>query len=247
MLRRLCLTIILTAALALIATPVWATYYVYLTVVNTGGGYGMLALNKTMQVDALVDGGYIAANGTDTRVTDNSLYVLPHMLAEDRLMWASPIGADSTTEFIFWTEQTHLESFPTITGHGGYVRVPDSSDLEPRDVYMFYIVGYFDTSYNGTDRAIIRKDGAVAFNVTGTQELTFTVTGGNSLIASSVASGYHAVYIYCDGTDMWIEVNGVLKDTIAASSIPNTGNDWYLFEDDTMPYVSYYGQWVVVT
>jgi len=247
MIKRACISTLLAAALILMATPVWASYagyYVYLQVRNTGPAYDMLALNATMQIQNLIDGEYIAANGTDTRVTNAALTLMPHMLVEDRLMWASAIASDSITEFVFWAGQEPLESFPTITGHGGYVTIPDSADLEPGNVFVFYIAGYFDTSV-GANKTIIRKDGAVTLNVTAYQEITFAVSGGSSLIASSVASGYHLIGIYSDGTDMWIEVDEVLKDTIATSAIPNTANDWYLFEGNSMPYVYYYGQWVV--
>jgi len=52
--------------------------------------------------------------------------------------------------------------------------------------------------------------------------------------------------IYCDGTDMWMEIDDVEVDRDTASAVPNTAAVWKLFENDVCPYVYYYGQWVKV-
>lgn len=228
----------------LVVTPALAAYYVYFTVTeSTGTDYTELALNYTFDVEGLVDEGYINATGLDTRVTDSGYNVLPHMLAEDKVLWVSDLAGNTSTQFIFFMGQDAMESFPTITGHGGYVTVPDNADLEPGDVYAFGIVGYVDTA-TGSDKNIIRKDDAVTFNVTATGNLTFSVYGGNSITASSVSSGYMTIMIYSDGYELWMEINDVLQDVAEASSIPDTDNNWILFENDVMPYISYYGMWV---
>lgn len=246
--KRACLSFGLAMlVLALAAVPVMAAYYVWLTVTESNGtSYTELAMNETMAIQLLVDEGYIAANGTDTRVTDPDYNVLPHMLAQDRLLWVGNITGNSTTQFVFWAGQAPLSSFSVITGHGGYVTINDTAALEPADMWMFQIGAYFDTTA-GPNKTIIRKDGAVVFNVTAYQQLTFAVTGGNSLVATGVTPGYHFIGVYCDGDDMWVEVDSVLKDTTGASTIPNTANDWYLFEGDVCPYVYYYDEWKVTT
>jgi hypothetical protein len=246
--KRACLSVGLALLiLALLAVPVMAVYYVWITVTESdGNSYTELAMNLTMDIDTLADEGYIAANGTDTRVTDPDYNVLPHMLADDRLMWTGNLTGNASTQFIFWADQTPVTSFPIIAGHGGYVTINDTADIEPGDMYSFQIGAYFDTAA-GTNKTIIRKDGAVVFNVTAYQQLTFAVTGGNSLLITGVTPGYHFIGVYCDGDDMWAEVDSVLKDTDTASAIPNTANDWYLFEGDVCPYVYYYDSWKVTT
>lgn len=245
--KRLVLPLGLALLALLVAVPVVAAYYVWLTVTESSGtSYTELAMNDTMDIALLVDEGYIAANGTDTRVTDADANVLPHMLADDRVLWCGNITGNTTTQFIFWAGQAPLSSFPVITGHGGYVTINDTADLEPGAMWGFNIIGYFDTAA-GTNKSIIRKDGAIVFNVTAYQQLTFAVTGGNSLLITGVTPGYHTIGVYCDGDDMWAEVDSVLKDTAGASAIPNTANDWYLFENDVCPYVYYYDHWKVTT
>lgn len=230
----------------LASIPVLAVYYVYLEVTESNGtSYTNLPLFTGMNVTYLVDNAYIAANGTDTRVTNTEYSSLPHMLADDRLLWVGDVAGNDKTQFIFWTGQEPVSQFPIIMGYGGYVTVSDNPLLEPGDVYMFEFIGYLDMSA-GSGKSLIWKAGAISFNRTGTDELTYSVVGGYSLVASSVASGDHTVIVYSDGTDMWITVDGTLKDTIATSSVPDTDDDWVLFQNNIAPYVYYFDEWIVV-
>jgi len=244
--RRLCISIALVAVITLLlAVPVLAGIYKCLLVVeSTGASYEHLALNLTLDVDYLADNGYIDPTGLDTRVSDAGGYVLPHMLANDKVLWVTDLSGNRTTEFILWTGQSLIDSFPIICGHGGYVTVPDNDDLEPDDVFAFGIVGYVDTAA-GANKNIIRKDGAVVFNVTNNKELTFAIVGGNSLVATNISSGDMTIMVFSDGYELWMEIGDVERDRDVASSVPDTESDWILFENDVMPYVYYYGEWVV--
>ena len=250
MTKRLCMSIALAAVVTLlIAVPVLAGYYAIITVTeSTGTDYDKLALNLTLDIDYLVGEDYISPSGLDTRVTDAGYTVLPHMLAQDKILWVSDLEGNSTTEFIFFTGQSPLDSFPVITGHGGYVTIADDDALEPGNVYAFGIMGYVDMA---AGPIIINKDGAVTFNVSvpGSVSvggnLTFSVFGGNSLTASNVTSGFMTIMVYCDSYELWMEIGEVEQDRVSASVVANTTNNWTLFENDVMPYVSYYGQWVV--
>ena len=245
MIRRLCLSIALAAVLVLlIAVPVLAGYYSYLLTENTGTSYTKLALNLTMDIAYMVSQGYISPSGLDTRVTDAQYNCLPHMLADDKVLWVSDLEGNSTTQFIFFTKQTPISSFPTITGHGGWVTLADDATFEPGDMFAFGISGYIDTAA-GTGKNIIRKDGALCFNVTADEELTFKITGGSNITASNVTADYHTIMIYQDGYSLWMDIDDVTVGNVTASAVPNTANNWTFFENDVMPYISYYGQWVV--
>lgn len=227
-----------------IAVPVLAAYIAEITVTESlGTSYTQLALNYTLNVTYLADHGYITSTGLDTRVTTTDYEVLPHMLAADRLMFVSDIPASSTTNLYFITGNTPLASFPIITGHGGYVTVADNADLELGNIYAFLISGYVDTS-SGANKTIIRKDGAVSLNVTASQEITFSITGGVSLVATSVSSGYMVIRVLSDGLEAWMDIDEVEQDRDTASAVPDTSNNWVLFENDVMPYVYYFGLWV---
>jgi hypothetical protein len=230
----------------LVSIPVLAAYYAYIDVTESNGtSYTNLAMNVSLNCSYLAANGYITANGTDTRVTDSDYNVLPHMLADDRLLWVGNLTASSTSRFILYTGQSALDSFPVITGYGGYVTIPDDDALEPGGVFAFGVVGYVDTT-TGSDKNIIRKDDAVKLYVSAAGAITFEVTGGNSLTASGVSSGFMTIMVYCDSYEMWMTINDVEQDRESASAIPATGNTWYLFENNVMPYVSYYGEWVVI-
>ena len=244
MIKRLCLTTLVVAAMVLMATPVWAGYYSYVIAENTGTDYTQLAMNLTMDMGYLVDEGYISASGLDTRVTDSSYFILPHMLAEDRLMWVSDLAGNRSTQFLFWTQQSLLDSMHVIAGHGGYITIPDDPALEPGDVYAFGVIGYVNTDA-GADKNIIRKDSACKLYISAAGNITFDVSGGNSVTASDVDSGFMTIMVYCDGYELWMEIGEEEVDSTTASTISDTANDWYLFENDVMPYVSYYGEWVV--
>lgn len=235
-----------TLLLVSLTVPVLAVYWAEITVTESNGTtYTQLALNQALNVDYLAANGFITSTGLDTRVTDSDYTVLPHMLAEDRFLWVSPITGSTETTFWFVTDQEALSSFPVITGHSGYVTVSDNADLELDDVFAIVIQGYIDTSA-GSNKNIIRKDGAILFNVSSANTLTFAVTGGNSLVVSGVSSAVMTIEIYSDGFEMWIEIDDVEEDRDTASMVPDTANNWVLFENNVMPYIYYYGVWVIV-
>jgi hypothetical protein len=231
----------------LVSIPVLAAYYAYIDVTESNGNsYTDLAMQVSLNCSYLAANGYITANGTDTRVTDSDYNVLPHMLASDRLLWVGDLPASDTTRFILYTGQQALDSFPIITGYGGYVTVPDNPDIEPGGVFAFGIVGYVDTSV-GANKNIITKTGALTFNVTGNEQLTFDVVGaGGSIVASNVTSGVHTIMIYSDGFSLWMTIDDALAGTnTTAVAVPDTSNNWTLFDNNVMPYVYYFGEWVV--
>jgi len=53
------------------------------------------------------------------------------------------------------------------------------------------------------------------------------------------------IMVYCDGYELWMEIDDVEQDVVVACSIPDTASNWTLFENDVMPYISYYGEWVL--
>lgn len=244
--RRLCVSLLIAAAITLGgAGVVWAGYQGIIIVTESlGNSYTNLALIHSLNTTLLVDEGYISSTGLDTRITDSGYSVLPHMLTNDKVLWVGDVAASTETQFVLFTGQEAMESFPIIAGHGGYVTLVDDADLEPGNSYAFGVVGYVDVAA-GTNKNIIRKDDAVRLYVSAAGTITFAVTGGNSLVASGLTSGVMTIMVYNDGFEMWMEIDEVEVDRDTGSAVPNTANIWYLFENNVMPYVYYYGQWVV--
>lgn len=245
--KRIIRGVLIGALIVVVATiPILAQYYIFLDVTESDGtSYTFLPIMATLNTTHLISEGYIASNGSDTRVTDLEYAVLPHLWADDRVLWCGNVTGSATTQFILWTEQDTISSFPVITGYGGYVVTSDNATIEMGDIYMIQYVGYLDMSQ--TTGSVFWKEGACSLNRTGTQELTYSVVGGNSLVASSLPSGYHTVAIYNDGVNMWIDVDGTQVDINPASAVPDTANDWYLFMNYISPYVYYFDAWVVTT
>jgi hypothetical protein len=128
---RLLRAFLLGVVILLIAVPVLAAYYATVQVVESDGiSYSMLPIMADLDTDTLTSYHYITSTGLDTRVTTGSGTPMPHMLTDDKLLFASPINADTTYNYKFTTGNTPLTSFPIITGDGGYVTITDHDNLE---------------------------------------------------------------------------------------------------------------------
>jgi hypothetical protein len=131
----------------LVAMPVLAAYFATIDVEETNGtDYDMVAINNTILVSELRDGGYISSDGLDVRIEDGSGNDVPFMLAEDRMLFASDITGGSVNRFTFTTDNTALDNFAIVTGHGGYVTIPDNADIELGNNFELELEGWVDTS-----------------------------------------------------------------------------------------------------
>ena len=131
----------------LFGIPVLGAYYANLQVVEANGNpYTQLALQKAVDVQRLVDNGYISPTGLDTKVVTGAGTPLPHMLVDDRLLFVTDITASSTSNLLFTTGNTPLDSFPVIVGDGGYVTTADNDDLELGNDFEIEYEGYMDTA-----------------------------------------------------------------------------------------------------
>jgi hypothetical protein len=240
--------VIAICLLLVVVVPVLAyLYYAPVTITESAGtSYDVLALSFNMSILYLITNGFITTStALDTRITTLDGTAQPHMVANDKVLTVvTNLAGNTSVNRYFITGEATLSSFPIITGYNGYVTVNDTADLEPGDVYAFGVVAYFDTSA-GADKYVIWKDGAIDFYVTADEELSFNVTGGNSLVATGVASGVHTIMVYSDSVDMWMDIDDVEQDRVAASVVTDTANVWKLFENNVCPYVYYYGEWVV--
>lgn len=90
-----------------------------------------------------------------------------------------------------------------------------------------------------TDPTIVSKASSLLFNYTNDNEVTYAVTGGNSLVATGVTTGEHIIKIVSNGVTMKLYVDAVEKDSDGASSVPDTANDYEWLLDNVAPYVDY--------
>lgn len=220
--KRLLIAVILGLFLLTIALPVAAAvYYAYLTIEEENGNdYEELALTCTRNITQLVQYDLITSTGLDTRVLTGEGSLLPHMLAEDRIMFTSDIDAYETKTLIFYCGATSLSNFYIIPGYGGYITTEDDPDLELTYVIELLFSGYFDAS-TGSDKNILYKEDAYRVYISDTDEITVAgLSAGDveewTMTYSSFTSGEHIVYVMANGVGAYLYVDDfdVAKDTV---------------------------------
>lgn len=153
MIKRLATALLAVVITLLITIPVLAAYYIDIDVTESNGtDYDMLALNMTMDIDYLVEYGFISDDGLDVRIEDSQSNEVPFMLAEDRVVFASDITADMVNSFQMTTGNTPMDNFSVCVGDGGYVTVSDHANLEiSNDFELEFTDVYVDTSSSNSD------------------------------------------------------------------------------------------------
>jgi len=204
----------------LIAVPVFAYYYGNLSVVESeGNDYTNLPVIASLNASMLSDYGFISATGLDTRVLTGDGVPLPHMLANDKVLFVTDLAAHEDKSLIFYMGATSLSSFPIIVGYDGYITTPDDEDLELTYVMELLASGYFDASA-GSDKNILYKEDAYRVYISGTSEITVAgLSAGDveewTMSYDGFTSGLHTVYVVSNGLGAYLYVDDfdVAKDT----------------------------------
>jgi len=145
--KKTCIVLALVLAALLMATPALAAYSINIDITESlGNSYQMLPVAVDMDIEYLADHGFISKNGTDVRIKGSTGQELPFMLAEDRLLVASPIGANRVTRAYLTTGNTPLESFSVVTGNGGNITIADNAALELGDNFEIEFEGWVPSS-----------------------------------------------------------------------------------------------------
>jgi len=194
--------------IVLVAVPVLAqTYYSDISLQETSGNsYSMLAVKVPLNVSNLVSQGYISSTGLDTRVNKGTS-AIPHMLAEDRLLFATSLSGNSTNPLSFTAGNSALSSFCVITGYGGYVTTPDDASIELGDDFEVELKGYVDITSGGN---LISKSSAFVVDNSADGEITATAyntNGNSSATATGISSGEHTIKVNT-ATDAWLSFDG---------------------------------------
>lgn len=229
----------------LVATPVFAYLYrASITIVESdGNAYFMLPMEVEANNQWMADNGFMEADALDTRVQTFTGTNKPHMVSTDATLFSIPVSANSQTNLYFMTGESDLSAMYVITGHGGYITIPDDASLELDDNFEIEMKGYIDTTA-GEGRYLITKDNAFVVNIDGAGTITATITGGTSVSATTIASGVHTVLITADETNLKIFIDTVQKDSSALGGvgIPDVATDWLICIDqdgDVVPYLEY--------
>lgn len=145
-LKGLCIVLLVTISLLLLASPVLAYLYraAFTITESNGTDYTALAVNCSVDVDWMIDNGFITtATALDTRIETLGGVEQKHMMAEDRIMAFAPsLDGDSQLNWYLTTGNSALSSFPVITGYGGNVTISDHADLELSNNFSIEFNGY---------------------------------------------------------------------------------------------------------
>lgn len=220
MARKLCIALLLALALTLIAVPVLAAYYAYIYVEeSSGNSYDSLPLSASANITRLIQGDFMSSTGLDTRVLTGSGEVLPHMVADDKVMFVTDLEAYEDKTLIFYLGATSLSNFYIIPGYDGYITTEDDADLEYLYVMELLASGYFDASA-GADKNILYKEDAYRVYISDDDEITVAGLSAGDVEEwvmdyDSFTSGEHTVYIVSNGLGAYLYVDtfDVAKDT----------------------------------
>ena len=242
----------------LLSIGAWAlqAYQALISVQESAGNtYNNYPLIIPMPVTALIAGGY-ATNQTDIRVTTFADHDLPRMAADDKVLTVNDafvtFSPSSTTIIKLRTGNANTD-FALITGHNGYVTIPDAADIEPGNRFEILIDGWVNTATSGASQWLIKKpDGAgwaLKVYVSAASTITADINNG-AVIASAIGitSNVNTIRVVADGTNLMIFTVGsgaspAASTALGGASVTDTADDWILGQNDTTPYSTYVRIW----
>jgi hypothetical protein len=220
--KRLCLSLTLAiVATLLIVMPVLASYFAYIYVHETAGNtYDNLPVICEANITQLVATHFITSSGLDTRVLTGSGEALPHMLANDKILFATDLEAYEDKSLVFYMGATSLSSFPIIVGYNGSFETPDDPSLELGYVMELLVSGYFNAGAGDAGHNILYKVDAFRVWISAANTIkvaTYNSTGDEQWEMSwnNFTTGEHTVYIVCNGmfAKLYVDNFAVEKDS----------------------------------
>ncbi len=225
------LGIILTLA---VVSSVLAAWTANIIVQETAGtSYAMFPARVPLNTTALVAGNYIDANGRDTLVVG-----APHMLANDKLLFACALPALSSQSLAFTTDNTPLADMAIIPGYGGVITNADAA-LEPGQDFTFSMHGYIDTLLAGLERKILYKRGAFVTYISAPGTiLSGIITGETTTTVNLVPDGagdYTNIANAVPAVAHYINVADAVDATVVHTQSVPEQKDAYTLQNSTIP------------
>lgn len=202
-------------------TPVLAYYYGTLKVIESqGNSHTQIPVIASINASMLADNGFMTSTGLDTRVLTGDGYPLPHVLADDKVLFVTNLAARETKELIFYMGAVSLSSFPIVVGYNGSFETPDDPDLELGYVMELLIDGYFNSGASYVGSNILYKEDAFRVYISAANTIkvqALNSTGGEQweMNYNNFTTGEHTVYIVCNGLAAYLYVDAFVtaKDT----------------------------------
>lgn len=238
------------AAIIMVAVPAFSASYLINVMVSTNTTYTQLPIIVAINNTYLAANGYISSTGLDTRVISAGNVAVAHMVADNKLLFASNLTGNTNTTFQYKTGQAALSSFPIIVGYGGNVATTDNATIELGGNFTVLIDGYINTASGANKTLLLKPDGAnYAFKlwVSGAGNITAGIANGNvTALASGVTTGVHTVRVLAGPSNLSLYIDDILKQSSAlgTNTTADTGQDYVWNENNVMPYINSVKVWV---
>lgn len=208
----LSLLIAIVLVLALTMPVMAVVYYAYLRITeSSGNSYTNLAMNCSRNITQLIAYDLMSSTGLDTRVLTGDSEPLPHMLANDRIMFVSDLEAYEDKTLIFYLGAASLANFPIVVGHNGYITTDDDPSMEVTYIMQLVASGYFDSSADTNKNVVYKED---AFRIwipsAGKLRVAWLEAGGAeqwALQDNTFSSAEHSIYVVTDGLGAYLYVD----------------------------------------
>jgi len=182
-------------ALIMVASPVLAYLYRNQVGITEGGStdYAMLPVSWIVDNQWMADNGFMEADALDTRVQTLGGSNRPHLVASDRTLAATPVGAGTQTNLYFTTGEADLvpASMPIIAGWDGYVTLTNIP--EPANNFLFEMEAYTDIS-QATNPALMRRLQSFGIGITQSDTIWSWVWAANGIANNGAGANNSLVW-----------------------------------------------------
>jgi hypothetical protein len=187
----------------MIPTIVMAAYTASIYVMSDTT-YTMTGIIQPANITYAAAHNYIEPDGLDTRVKESGVEI-PHLLADDKILFATSLTASSMKTLEFSSGNSDLVTMPMVFGPGGYFTVADSPNLEMDDKFTLSQTLYVDTSASAVGTNITYKKDAFRLYVDAVGSVNATILEG--YLEPTTPELFDA--------DTWTDVNtGIAVDTV---------------------------------
>lgn len=208
-----------------------ATYRGVVQATNSSSATTNIAVPFTANTSSWITNGILNATATNAVAQSDTGADIPFMPGYGSNPWVlyyDSIGATSDRDVTLYLGNVSggdIVYFPAGTG----LLVNDNALLEGTNNYNYSFAGFFNTSLTGY---LIYKSQCMRLN-SGSGNVTADLyTGGVVVktISSVCSTGYHSVQMRADGTNLYLDIDGVNKASVALAghTLVDTATGWQI-------------------
>lgn len=200
--------IVLVISTIAFAADTWGHYFPVTIIDTSGTARTNLPVLLGFAGQNMVDAGYMASDGMDTRMRQGSTDI-PYGLSTTQVpVYVDSLSANGQKTYNFYTDYSPVQTtLDIMVGNGGYITVSDAAALELGNNFEIEQDGYVDTS-SGSNKNLVYKQDAFTTYISAASEITSSIHNG--VLGDS----------YTTGEDQGVESYGViwLAQTFTPSS-----------------------------